>query len=119
MRLHAGDFECDGDRGDSPIAVGNEADALGARTEAAEAADDSQRTTVPTPQASVRACDDDIDEVGLALAAADFLDRHAGGGIRRQELYDRLSRCAGTVERLEDFQCLLKGHGTDQSTGVI
>jgi len=119
LRLHAGDLERDGDRRDSPIAVGNEADALGPRTEAAEAADDSQGTRVPAPQAPVRACNDDLDKVGLALGAADFLDRYAGAGIRRQKLHDRLSRCAGTVECLEDFQCLFKGHGSGQSTGVI
>jgi hypothetical protein len=119
FRLHAGDFQRNGDRGDRSVAVGDEADALGPRTEAAELADDAERTSGSAAQASLRACDDDLDEVGLALAAADFLDRYAGSRIARQEFHNRASRGARTVERFEGFQCLLETHGIDQSIGVI
>ena len=70
FRLHAGDFERDANRGYRSVAVGYEADAPGPRPEAAELADDAERTSGSAAQASSRACDDDLDEVGLALAAA-------------------------------------------------
>src|SRR6516225_7161954 len=45
FHLHPGDFERNGDRGDRPVAVGDEADALGPRPEAAELADDAERAS--------------------------------------------------------------------------